>query len=289
MPKSLLREPLVHFLALGALLFALHAWLKPTAPPAATTEIVVDEARIRSLAQNFRRTWQRGPTPEELQGLIESHVREEVMVREALALGLDRDDAIVRRRLQQKMDFLIEEAALAAPASDAELQAFLQANADKFHSEPQFSFEQVYLDPARRGQRLADDAAKLRASLQDGRASPAQAGDPLQLLQTRYLQLPQAEIARLFGEDFARALPALAIGQWAGPVSSGYGAHLVRVEAFSPAAVPPLAEVRAQVEREWAHARRQASARRAYEALRAKYLVRIGPAGAASAPGGRSP
>jgi PPIC-type PPIASE domain len=289
MPKSLLREPLVHFLALGALLFALHAWLKPSEPAASTTEIVVDEARILSLAQNFRRTWQRGPTPEELQGLIESHVREEVMVREALALGLDRDDAIVRRRLQQKMDFLIEEAALATPASDAELQAFLQANADKFRSEPQFSFEQVYLDPARRGQRLADDAARLRTSLQDGRTTPAQAGDRLQLLQTRYLQLPQGEIARLFGEDFARALPALAIGEWAGPVSSGYGAHLVRVEAFSPGAVPPLAEVRAQVEREWAHARRQASARGAYAALRAKYLVRVGPAGAASAPGGKSP
>jgi PPIC-type PPIASE domain len=274
MPKSLLREPLVHFLALGALLFALHAWLKPSEPAASMTEIVVDEARILSLAQNFRRTWQRGPTPEELQGLIESHVREEVMV---------------RQRLQQKMDFLIEEAALATPASDAELQAFLQANADKFRSEPQFSFEQVYLDPAWRGQRLADDAARLRASLQHGRITPAQAGDRLQLLQTRYLQLPQGEIARLFGEDFARALPALAIGEWAGPVSSGYGAHLVRVEAFSPGAVPPLAEVRAQVEREWAHARRQASARGAYAALRAKYLVRVGPAGAASAPGGKSP
>jgi len=288
MPKSLLREPLFHFLALGTLLFALHAWLKPAAPPAATTEIVVDEARIRSLAQNFRRTWQRGPTPEELQGLIESHVREEVMVREALALGLDRDDAIVRRRLQQKMDFLIEEAALAAPASDAELQAFLQANADKFHSEPQFSFEQVYLDPARRGHRLSDDAARLRASLQDGRTPPAQAGDRLQLLQARYVQLPQAEIARLFGEGFARALPALVIGQWTGPVNSGYGAHLVRVEAFSPGAVPPLAEVRTQVERECAHARLQASARSAYEALRAKYVVRGGPA-AASAPGSKAP
>lgn len=289
MSKPLLREPLIHFLALGVLLFALHAWLRPAVPAAAAAEIVVDEARIRSLALNFRRTWQRGPTPEELQGLIESHVREEVMVREALALGLERDDAIVRRRLQQKMDFLIEEAALATPASDVELQAYLEANADKFRNEPQFSFEQVYLDPARRGPRLADDAAGLRASLQDGRASPDQAGDRLQLLQTRYLQLSQTEIARLFGEDFARALPTLGVGQWSGPVKSGYGAHLVRVDVFTQGSVPPLAEVRAQVEREWAHARRQASARSAYEALRAKYVVRVGAGTAASAAGGKTP
>ena len=289
MLKSLLREPLLHFLVLGALLFGVDAWLNPRTPAAATAEIVVDEARIRSLGQNFRRTWQRAPTPEELQGLIESHVREEVMVREALALGLDRDDAIVRRRLQQKVDFLIDEAVLAAPASDAELQAFLDANPDRFRSEPQFSFEQVYLDPSRRGPRLAEDAARLRADLQQGRTSPAQAGDRLQLLQTRYEQLPQPEIARLFGEDFARALPALGVGQWAGPVNSGYGAHLVRVDAFSPGRVPPLAEVRAPVEREWAHARRQASARSAYEALRAKYVIRVGPGAAASAPVGKAP
>lgn len=288
MPKSLLREPLVHFLLIGAALFAFDAWWRPAATTAGNAPIVVSEARMRNLSQNFRRTWQRAPTREELDGLIESFVREEVMVREALALGLDRDDAIVRRRLQQKMDFIIEEAALGAPASDAELQAYLQANADKFRTEPRLSFEQVYLDPVRRGNRLADDAATLRASLQDGRTLPAQAGDRLQLVQTRYVQLPQVEIARLFGADFARALPALSIGQWAGPVKSGYGAHLVRVEAFSAGAVPLLAEVRPQVEREWANAKQKASARSAYEALRAKYVVTVGPT-AASAPAGKTP
>jgi hypothetical protein len=287
MPKSLLREPLVHFIALGALLFAIHAWLNPATPDVASKEIAISEGRVRSLAENFRRTWQRAPTREELDGLIEAHVREEVMVRAALALGLDRDDAIIRRRLQQKVDFLIEEAALAEPASEAELMAYLQAHADKFRSAPRLSFEQVYLDPARRGTRLADDAAALRARLAAGSTPPEQAGDRLQLLQSRYVDLSQDEIDRLFGEDFARALSALPVGQWAGPVNSGYGAHLVRIETLSPGKVPPLAEVRPQVEREWAHARRQAQARSAYEALRAKYTVRIEPA-LSAAPAGKT-
>src|SRR5512147_2822417 len=120
--KALLREPLVHFLLLGALLFALDAWLRPSAS-AAPAEIVVSEARVRALAQNFARTWQRPPTREEVDGLIEGFVREEVMLREALALGLDRDDAIVRKRMQQKVEFIAEGAIDAVPPTDAELAA----------------------------------------------------------------------------------------------------------------------------------------------------------------------
>ena len=185
--RSFLREPLVHFLLLGATLFLLDAWLRPAAVPAGNTEIVVSEARIRSIAQNFSRTWQRPPTREELDGLIASHVREEVFYREAQALGLDRDDAIIRRRLQQKMEFVSEEAATLAPPTDDDLTAYLKANADAFRTEPRATFSQVYLDPRKRSATLDADAKRLLEALNTTGASLelAKRGDTLTLLETR--------------------------------------------------------------------------------------------------------
>jgi hypothetical protein len=277
MLKSLLREPLVHFLLLGAALFLLDAWLRPAAPAAASTEIVVSEARIRNLAQNFARTWQRPPTREELDGLVESYVREEVMVREALALGLDRDDAIIRRRLQQKVEFVTEEAAALAKPTDAELEAYLKANADAFRAEPRATFAQVYLDPAKRKGALGADAKRLLEALNraSGSPDPASAGDRLLLLEPRYENLPQHELARLFGTEFAEALVKQPVGTWSGPIPSGYGVHLVRVEALTPGGTPPLADVRPLVEREWTNAKRQEVGRAFYEKLRAKYVIKV--------------
>jgi hypothetical protein len=278
MLKSLLREPLVHFLLLGAVLFALDGWLRPSAVGAAAgaAPIVVSQARIASLAQNFRRTWQRPPTKVELDGLVESYVKEEVMVREALALGLDRDDAIIRRRLQQKVEFVSEAASAAAPPSDAELAKYLADHADAFRVEPKVSFAQVYLDPRRRGAALQAEATRLLDALNAPRPiDPARAGDALQLIEPRYENLGQAEAARLFGDGFAAAVVNQPPGRWAGPIASGYGAHLVRVEALVPGRVPALDEVRPLVEREWANARRQALAAAHYDKLRAKYRIEV--------------
>jgi hypothetical protein len=276
MLKSLLKEPLLHFLLLGAALFALDAWLRPTAT-AANTEIVVGEARIRNLAQTFRRTWQRPPTREELDGLVESHVREEVLYREALALGLDRDDAIVRRRLQQKMEFVSEEAAAMTSPTDEDLAKYLAAHAEAFRVEPRATFSQVYLDPRKRGAALDADAKRLAADLnrRSGAPEPATAGDSLMLLEPRYENAAQSEITRLFGAEFAAALVKEAPGRWTGPIVSGYGAHLVRVEAISQGSTPALADVRPLVEREWANARRLELAKASYDRLRAKYRVTV--------------
>jgi parvulin-like peptidyl-prolyl isomerase len=285
MSKRLLREPLVHFLLLGAALFALDAWLRPgSTATAASTEIVVSEARIASLAQNFRRTWQRPPTKEELDGLVESFVKEEVMVREALALGLDRDDAIIRRRLQQKMEFVSEEAAALSRPTDEDLASYLAANADAFRIEARVSFTQVYLDPRRRAADLAADAKRLLDALNSARSpDPAQLGDRLLLLESTYENAPQAEVARLFGADFAEALVRQPVGQWTGPIASGYGAHLVRVDALVPGGTPKLDEVRPLVEREWANARRQQLSKAFYDKLRAKYTIKM-PMPAAARP-----
>ena len=185
----------------------------------------MSEARVRKLAQNFARTWQRPPTREELDGLVESHVREEVMVREALALGLDRDDAIIRRRLQQKVEFVSEQAAALAAPSDAELETYLATNADAFRGEPRVTFVQVY---PRRGQarraRCEADATRLRERAGGaGSVDPARAGDPLMLLEARYEDVPQAEVARLFGAEFAEEIVKQPPGAWIGPLRSGYG------------------------------------------------------------------
>lgn len=275
--KAILREPLVHFLLLGAALFFLDAWLRPTAATAANTEIVVSEARVRNLAQNFRRTWQRPPTREEIDGLIESHIREEVMVREALALGLDRDDSIIRRRLQQKLEFVSEEAAALAKPTDEELNAYLKANAEAFRSEPRVTFVQVYLDPRKRASTIDAEARRLLDSLNRAgtNVDPAKSGDRLLLLEARYENMPQAEVARLFGSAFAEALVKQPVGRWVGPIPSGYGVHVVRLEALQLGGTPALGDVRPLVEREWANARRQEVAKAFYDKLRAKYAIKV--------------
>ena len=281
MLRSLLREPLVHFLMLGAALFVLDA-LRPASPVAATSEIVVSQARVRNLAQNFARTWQRPPTREELDGLIESHIREEVMVREALALGLDRDDAIIRRRLQQKMEFVSEEAAALAKPTDDDLNAYLKANANAFRAELRATFAQVYLDPRKREATLATDARHLLDALNRAEGSPnlANAGDRLLLVEPRYDDASQADIARTFGTEFAEALVKQPVGKWVGPIPSGYGVHLVRVESLTPGSARALDDVRPLVEREWTNAKRQALSRALYEKLRAKYTVKVQMLGA---------
>jgi hypothetical protein len=224
MLRSILREPLVQFLLLGAALFALDAWVRPAAAPAAgTSEIVVSEARIRNLVQTFRRTWQRPPSQAELDNLIKDYVREEVLYREALALGLDRDDTIIRRRLRQKMEFVSEEAAALAKPTERELTDYLAANGDKFRVEPRATFTHIYLDPQRRAKTLRSDVERLLDELNRGGPPPdsAQLGDGLMLLEPHYEHATQSELGRLFGTDFAAALFKQPTGRWVGPIASG--------------------------------------------------------------------
>jgi hypothetical protein len=286
--RSLLREPLVQFLVLGAALFALDLWLRPPATTTASPEIVVSEARVNNLAQNFRRTWQRPPTRAELDGLVEDHVREEVLNREALALGLDRDDTIIRRRLRQKMEFVSDEAAGLAPPSDLQLVQYLAAHPEAFAVEPRLSFTQVYLDPRRRAKTLDADATQLIAKLERAGTDvdPATLSDS-RMLDSRYDDVRRSEVARIFGEEFADALVKQPIGQWAGPILSGYGAHLVRVDSMTPGGVAALEVVRPLVEREWSNAKRKELREAYYAQLRGKYSVRVRLPTASAAPDGK--
>ena len=280
----LAREPLLHFLVLGAALFALHGLVTAeTDPP---DEIVVSRGRIESLAGTFERTWQRPPAAAELTALVEDHVREEVLYREAIALGLDRDDTVVRRRLRQKLEFLIDGADLAVP-TDAELARHLAEHADRYRGESRLGFRQVFLDPARRGASLEADAAALLDALRSRSGAPgAGFGDALLLLEPHYEDLSESEIASLFGPEFAAALGGAPVGEWVGPLRSGYGAHIVRIDAHTPGRAAELREVRGALVRDLAALRRQELLDAQYQALRGRYRIRIESAPAAAAVAG---
>ena len=273
--QRLVREPLLHFLVLGAVIFFVYS-LSATRG-ADSNRIVVSTGQVENLANIFARTRMRPPTSAELQALIDEYVREEILAREAVAQGLDRNDPIIKRRLRQKMEYVAEDLSSDSEPAEAQLQAFLVANASKFSTDASFSFRQIYFSPDRRGNAVAKDAAtlldKLRAA--DAKAGTAAGGDRLSMIETKYKALPSREVVAIFGDGFADSLSTIEPGKWAGPIKSGYGLHLVYVETRTAAALPPLARVREAVVREW-HTERAAGVREAYfKQLLAKYLIVI--------------
>ena len=290
-----LREPLVHFLAIGALLFLVFNWRGGGGP--SSNRIVITPGQIDSMVAGFTRTWQRPPTDQELKGLVDDYVREEMATREAMALGLDRDDTVIRRRLRQKLEFVAEDAFDAAPATEAELQAWLDAHPDAFKTDAQVAFRQVYLSPDRRGAAVDEDARALLARLSAAGPSAAtdDVGDAL-MLPGDVSRSTRTDVARQFGDDFAEAILKVEAGRWTGPIRSGYGLHLVFVRERSDQRLPPLAEVRQVVEREFFSDRRKRRLNDMYEQMLARYRVTVEPraadpvatgaAAGASAPGG---
>jgi hypothetical protein len=279
--KAWLREPLVHFLLIGAGLFVLYNVLN-RGESDAPRDIVVSEARVEALAENFARTWMRPPTAQEIKGLVDDYVAEEVYYREAVAMGLDRDDLVIRRRLRQKMEFISADAAAATPATDAQLQAYLEQHAEKFLMPPRLTFQQVYFSTDRRGEGAARDAEKLLAELAAGRgpANPLEAGDATLLPPAMEAAAPQ-DIANAFGDEFAAAIEDAPVGQWSGPLPSGFGVHLVKVDGREAGTAPTLAEIRPLVQREWEAENRKNVEKALLDKLRARYDVRVeGPAAA---------
>jgi len=278
--RSWLREPLLHFLLIGAALFVAFRFVDG-GRSAAPQEIVVSEARVEALAENFAKTWMRPPTAQEMKGLVDDFIAEEVYYREAIAMGLDRDDTVIRRRLRQKMEFISEDAASTVPPTDAQLQAYLDGHAEKFVRAARLTFQQVFFSSDRRGEAARREAEQLLVELQAGRgpASPPESGDPTLLPPAMESATPQ-DIASTFGSEFAARLDEAPVGQWAGPFESGYGVHVVRVDNREAGQMPTLAEIRPIVEREWTAEQRRRFNEELLEGLRAKYEVRIeGPFG----------
>ncbi len=273
--RKLVREPLFHFLLLGAVIFLGYGfWSRnKVAKPA---EIIVTQGAIENLVTGFTRTWQRPPDESEVQGLLRDYVRQEVAYREAIALGLDRDDMVVRRRLQQKLEFLASEVTERAEPSDKDLQDFLQANMEAFKSEPRFSFRQIYFNPQLHGSNTHQDAATLRDNLQRAgrRGDTANLGDPF-LLEHSFDDLSLSDVKKIFGGGFASKLSSLQTAEWEGPIDSGFGTHLVFLLQRSEGRIPSLAEARDQVKREWMEAKRQEAKDKFYQALTGRYTVRM--------------
>jgi PPIC-type PPIASE domain len=273
----ILKEPLLHFTLLGAAIFLAYGLVSRRSGDE-PGRIVITQGQVASMAESFTRTWQRPPTSEELQGLVRDRVRDEVYAREAMALGLDRDDTVIRRRLRQKMEFVAEDVATRAEPSDAELTAYLQANPDAYRVAERFTFRQVYLNPEKHGANLGRDAAELLAGLnQTGEAVDAAAlGDP-SLLEPDLAALSGSEVAQQFGEAFASQLRELAPGRWQGPFESGYGVHLVFLRQRTEGHLPELAEVREAVQRDWSNAQRLEANETLYQAMLQRYAVTIEP------------
>ena len=281
--QKLLKDPLLHFLLLGALLFLVFELVKS---PVGVEEnsIIITSGDVEALQANFSRTWQRPPTEKELAGLIEDMVREEMAYREALAMGLDQDDSVIRRRLRMKMELLAEDTADFSPPTDADLREYLAEHRDSFRLQPQVSFMHVYLNSDKRGAGVEDSARQILAKLSAaGRDVDLESlSDPTMLPKALPLYYVN-DIGRLFGEDFSRQIVEIEPGAWTGPIRSGYGLHLVYVHERIAGRDPDLNEIRQQVEREWSARQRKKFKEETYRKLRERYTVIIEEAPAATA------
>ena len=271
--RRILREPLFHFLVLGLGLFLVFSVVRDPISDS-SDRIVVSTGQIEQLAELFTRTWQRPPTADELEGLIQEHIKEEVFYREALAMGLDRDDTVVRRRLRQKVEFLTDDLLATLDPTEEQLQSYLAKNADDFRIAPRVSFSQVYLNPDRHGDEVYRVAERLLVDLQSGGSDSDAAvlGDPV-LLPGEYDQESEDRIAGEFGRGFAARLADLSVGRWTGPVESTFGVHLVLIRERIAGKAPTLDTVRDAVVREWMTARREETAKAFYQTLRQRYSV----------------
>ncbi len=271
--NKLLRDPLSHFLAIGMVLFVLSFWLGR--PAEDTSRVIhISAGDVEGIKTIWAKTRFRPPTEVELEGMIESRIKEEILYREALAFGLSKDDTVIRRRLAQKMEFLSEGLIDPGEPSDSDLETYLAAHPEQFQEPARVTFEHVYLNPERRGERLEQDAKALLVSFQigDGSINGRNAGDPI-LLDTRFDLVSQVSIASTFGEEFAKAVMPLPQGQWHGPVRSGYGLHLVYMHERQEARLPDLNTVRDRVRMALLSERRRDSIKNFYETLRDRYEI----------------
>jgi parvulin-like peptidyl-prolyl isomerase len=268
---NVLREPLLHFAVVGAILFAGYSSLGDGGVGASAVEPVsIGEGDLRWLKEGWSKQWQREPSADELKSLVADLLEEKLLAREAEEMGLDRDDTIIRRRLAQKLKFLVEDTAQLAQPTDEDLQRFHAANASRFETSGKISFSQVYFNPERRPDAEADARAAL-AELRSGRDS-AEVGDGL-MLGDGFAEINGLGVSSMFGAEFAHEIFALGAGQWQGPVKSGYGFHLLLVTERTLPETRPFNEVRDAVLTEWRNESQKRITRDYLAELRKKYGV----------------
>ncbi len=274
--RRLLREPLLHFLLAGAAVFAAYAWLHPGSMARdASHRIELTQDDLRQIAVGWLAQGRPAPTPDELRSLVDSRVREELLYREALALGLDQGDTIVKRRLAQKMEFLFEDLSKLREPTNAELEVWFAEHATRFALPARATFRLLYFSPDRRGDRARGDAthALERLASEPGDTPAAAAlADPF-MFQGYYGDRSFGDVAKSLGPGFAEALFQLAPGAWRGPIESGYGWHLAFVDSLTPSRTPGFEEVAAEVRSAWLAAQREELRERALDDLKARYEI----------------
>jgi len=275
MLKQLLYEPLIHFLFIGVVLFIIFGI---TSEPKSDRDnrLVVTQGHVDYLVKSFQKRWGRTPGQTEVNRLVEGFIREEILYREALAMGLDKDDVVVKRRMAQKLEFMFKDIATLLKPDDVQLQAYLEKHPEKFRRPARYTFSHVYLNPDKRGDKVMDAAKLLLARLQHNTNKPdlLAAGDTL-MFDHHYTDTSQPEVARLFGQQFSEELSKIGPGQWAGPVDSPYGVHLVNVQQRTDTRLPKLAEIRNQVKREYVFDRQRNANEQFYDSLRKRYDIII--------------
>ncbi len=274
--KKVLREPLLHFLIIGVILFVFWGVWGDNAGSDGE-QIVVGSARIEQIRDTWKKQWRREPTEKELESLVEQFIKEEVLYREALNMGLEKEDSIIRRRLAQKMQFLIQDIADRKPPEEAELKAFFNQNPEQYQSPARISFTHVYFNRERRKNTILNDAREALVGLQIRNPERApEKGDPF-MLNLDYVRVSKQETARLFGKTFAEDLFALRPGPWQGPIQSGYGIHLVRLVEHIPARLPEFSEVAGRVRQEFVNNQRRKANKETIQALKDRYKIVIEP------------
>ena len=271
--KKLIREPLLHFALLGSAVFALNAWRQGNAPlqQASPATIEVSAQVVERLRAGYERQFNRAPDNTELRDLITAHIREEGLFREAMALGLDQDDTIVRRRLAQKMEFLTDDLVGAAGADEVSLQQFLDRHAARYARPARVSFRHVYFSEAKRGLGAQDAAAEAKAALQKGGCEDL-FGDPF-LHGYEFAGREPVELDALFGAGFAAQLAKGGEREWNGPIASSYGLHLYHIESREAPRAVTLQEVRTEVLRDYNDEKRRTANREIFERLRGRYEI----------------
>jgi len=274
--SRLLREPLVWFLLIGTGLFALNAWRGDVPTQASPDVVVVTQGRIENLAAVFAKVRGRRPTPVEMRGLVRDFVLEEALVREGIKIGIDQDDTIIRRRIRQKMEFVVDDLLELTKPSESDLEEWLATHAADYAKLGSCTFRHVYFNAERRGTSLDAEVAKVQAQLaaDPDRADSHELGDSF-LLGYAFRDLGMDRIAGQFSKEFAAELPKLSLGKWVGPIRSSYGFHLVRVDARVEGTSPPLADVQGAVERDWQFAQRTEAKARFEAKLLERYPVTI--------------
>ena len=274
--KRWMREPLLHFLLLGVVLFGAYAYSqRGRGGVESSKQIALSLDDLRTMDMYFESQWHRQPAPSEFQAMVEDKVREEVLYREALAMNLDKDDTIVKRRMAQKMQFLAEDVAAAHEPSTAELKAWFEKNSNKFALPSRYSFRHLYFSPDKRGKNAQDDAAealaKISSQSEDSKLAASLADQFM--FQDYYGDRAPDALAKEFGPQFVVALEKLKPGSWQGPIESGYGWHLVYVDTVIPGRIPAFEEMEPDVKTAWLGEQKKQAWQKAYTEMRAKYTV----------------